>query len=718
MPSRFLRKRTPTVLQVEAAECGAAALGIVLGHFGRWVTLEELRLACNVSRDGSSAKAIVRAARAMGLEVEANRAEPHHLRTMPLPVIVHWGMNHFLVVEGFGRGEVYLNDPAQGPRQVSDAEFDRNFTGIVLSLRPGPAFERDGRPPSLWRGLADRLQGSRDAFAFILLMSLALVIPGLLVPVFTQVFVDQILVNQFTDWLLPLVAGMGICGLLTAFLTFLQREALLRLETRLALAGALRFVEHIVRLPLSYYAQRHPGEVASRVMLNDRVAQLVAGEVGYAAFNLLTATAYLAAMLLYAPALCLIVVVCASINLALLAWSSRALADDNRRLLVATTAQTGFAKQGLQMIESYKATGMEDLFRERLVAMHARMQNLRQRLAGMQLRLNAVPGLTATVTGGLVLVIGGDLVIRGEMTLGMLIAFQALMAGFLAPMSQLVQLGARIQDGQAYLRMLDDTLQHPPAPEFEFRETAPPKASGRLIGKVEIRDLNFSYSPSTPPLIRDVSLVLEPGEKLGIVGRSGSGKSTLAGLVARIHTPVSGEILVDGEPLASIPRERLRQSLAYVDQRASIFEGTMRENIGLWDHSLPDERIVAAAKTALIHDVILSRPGGYGAAVAEGGTDLSGGQRARLEIARALVRDPRILILDEATAALDGETEARLLANLRGLGATVIVIAHRYSAIRDCDRVIVMEGGIVVQDGRPRDLLAVPGPFQALMREE
>lgn len=712
MPGR--RQRTPTLLQMEAAECGAAALGIILGYHGCWATLEELRLACNVSRDGSSALAILRAARAMGLEAQAERLEPADLRGRDLPAIIHWGMNHFLVVEGFRGDRVRLNDPATGPREVSAAEFDRMFTGIVLFMRPGSGFQRRGSRPSLARGLTRRLRGAGDAFGFILMISFALVVPGLLVPVFAQIFIDQILVNRFATWLWPLILGMGLAAVLTAALTFLQREALLRLETRLALRGAAGFVGHVVRLPLLYFAQRHPGEVASRVTLNDRLAQLIAGDVGAVLLNLLTATAYLAAMMFYAPWLGLLVAAGAAVNLALLTRSSRALADDNRRMVIATTMQAGFAKQGLGMIEAYKAAGLEDLFRERLSAMYARVLNLRQGLARRRMRLTALPGLTGLALGGLVLVIGADMVIRGELTLGMLIAFQALMAGFLAPMAQLVQLGARIQDGQACIQVLDDTLRHPTA--AEFTGTADP-APGRLIGAIDLRGVSAGYGPAAVPLIRDLNLSLSPGERLGIVGASGSGKSTLAALIAGIHPPAAGDILIDGTPMTAIPRARLRQSLAYVDQRAVILEGSIRDNIALWDPSLPDERIVEAARMALIHDVILRRPGGYGGHVTEGGTNLSGGQRARLEIARALVREPRILILDEATAFLDTETEAGLHAGLRRLGATMIIVAHRFSAVRDCDRVIVMDKGSIVQEGSPEALLSRPGPFVQLMRE-
>ncbi|MEP9380563.1 ATP-binding cassette domain-containing protein [Aquabacter sp. CN5-332] len=715
MPTRRRRIRTPTLLQMEATECGAAALGIVLAHYGRWTPLEELRIACNVTRDGSSARAIACAAREEGLEVEAARMEPAHLRGLAMPAIVHWGLDHFLVVEGFGRGVVYLNDPAQGPRRVSDAEFDRGFTGIVLSLRPGPHFQRRGRAPSLWRSLAGRLAGSHSAIAFIVLVSLAMVVPGLLVPAFAQFFIDQVLIQSFDDWMGPLLVGMIGCAVVMGLLTWVQREVLLRLETRLAIAGTFRFVDHVLRLPVSYFAQRHPAQVAGRTVLNNRLAQLLAVEVGTALSSLLTASAYLAAMLVYAPDLGAIVLVLGLGNLGLLAWSSRALDDGNRRLLAAGAGHAGFVRQGLRMIETYKAGGTEHRLRERLTAMYARALNLRQSIGSAQVRLGALPGLTAATAGALVLTLGGIKVIHGEMSLGMLVAFQALMMGFLGPVAALIHLGARIQDGYANLRLLEDTLDHPLAREFRVGADAGGGPSTRLAGAVAVRDLAFRHGAGSPLLLDGVSFSLEPGERLGITGASGSGKSTLASLICGLAEPTAGTIAFDGVSLPDLPRTRLRQSLAYVDQRGAIFEGTVRDNIGLWDDSLPDQRIVAAARQALLHETVLRR-GGYGSRLRDGGTDLSGGQRARLEIARALVRDPRILVFDEATAALDGETELRLFAGLRRVGTTMIVMAHRYGALRDCDRVLVLDQGRVVQYGAPDRLLAEPGPFRTLMQ--
>ncbi|NPD14917.1 ATP-binding cassette domain-containing protein [Xinfangfangia sp. D13-10-4-6] len=710
-------RRTPTVLQMESTECGAAVLAILCGHWGLWKTLEELRLLCNVSRDGASAAGIARAARGLGFEVRASRTEPAELSRLRHPAILHWGMDHFIVLEGIRGGKAWINDPATGPRSISLRELDEGFTGILLELTPGPGFAKGGRAPSLWSALRQRLVGQRGTIGFSVMLALALIIPGLMVPVFTQIFIDQVLIARHDSWLVPLLLAMLAAALVMAALTWLQREVMLRLETALVLRGALGFARHVLHLPLSYFAQRHAGEVASRVMVNDRVGQLISTQLGLLLLSGITASAYLMAMLVYAPLLTLPVVVAALLNLGAFLWVSRGLTDANRRLAGAMTGQAGFAKLGLQMIEAWAARGQQDLFRSRLAARNAQYVNLQQEVAAPQLWLAALPALSATLTAGTVLLLGGMQVIDGAITIGTLIAFQALMMAFFAPFGQLIQLGGGIMDGLAIMRLLDDTLDHPLAAEFTNSPAQPARAAGKLSGAISLQGVSFGHS-AHQPVLQDISFTLYPGERLGIVGSSGSGKSTLGQLIAGHIQPQAGEIRFDGQPLAEIARDTFRASLASVDQHTAIFQASIRQNVTLWDSSQPEERVIAACRAAGLHDDILRRPGGYGAMLNEGGTTLSGGQRARLEIARALLREPRILILDEASAALDAETEARVMRGISGLGLTTIVIAHRWSALRHVDRVLVLEKGRIVQEGTPDALIAAPGPFRHLMEHD
>ncbi|MCR0983366.1 NHLP family bacteriocin export ABC transporter peptidase/permease/ATPase subunit [Roseomonas populi] len=711
------RARTPTLLQMEASECGAAALGIVLGHFGRWVPLEELRAACGVSRDGSRASHVAAAASGYGLAVEAYRVEPADLPGMAMPLIAHWGMNHFVVVEGVDRAGARINDPATGPRRVTAEELDRNLTGVVLSLRPGEGFRRGGERPRALRGILRRLRGNGAAFGFLLGLSLLMTIPALLVPAFSQVFVDDVLVGRFDTWLEPLLWGMAGTALIMGLITWLQLNLLLRLETRLSVSGSAAFLDRLTQLPVAFFAQRHPGDIAGRVALNDRVARLVSGDVGRGLLGLVTALAYAAAMLLYDPLLAGVVVLAAAVNLAALAALGRSLSDDNGRLLSRSLRTEGLARGGLRMIETYRASGGEDLLLAQLAGTRASAANVTQRLALRRALLEGLPAFIAILASAAVLVLGGRRIMEGTMTVGQLVAFQALTAGFMGPVAQLVGVATQMQDAKANLTLLEDTLHHPLAPEFAASpEASPARLSGaRLGGHVELRNVVFGHSRLAPPLLDGVSLTLQPGRRLGIVGGSGSGKSTLALLVAGLYRPWSGEVLIDGRPIEGIPRAELRREVSVMDQQGYLFDGTVRDNIAMWDPTLADERLVEAAQDAMIHDEILARRGGYAAPVAEEGRNLSGGQRARMELARAIVTDPAVLVLDEATAALDNRTEAAVMANLRRRGCTMVVIAHRLALVRDCDEVIVMEAGRIVQRGHPEELAAAPGPFRTML---
>ncbi|WP_200845244.1 NHLP family bacteriocin export ABC transporter peptidase/permease/ATPase subunit [Roseomonas sp. 18066] len=706
------RIRTPTLLQMEAAECGAAALGSILGHHGRWVPLEALRAACGVSRDGSRASHVAKAAALYGLTVEAFRVEPDSLASLPMPLIAHWGMNHFVVIEGLSRGGAWINDPATGPRRVARAELDRNLTGVVLTLRPGADFQRGGTRPRALRGLAQRLRGNGAAFACLLGLSLLLVVPALLVPAFAQIFVDDVLVGRFDSWLPPLLWGMGGAALVMALLTWLQLDLLLRLETRLAVGGAAGFLQRLTQLPVGFFAQRHPGDIAGRVMLNDRVARLVSGDAGRGLLGMVTALAYALAMAAYAPGLAAVVVGAAAANILLLVLLARSMADDNQRLLGRMLRSDGLARGGLRMIESYRAAGAEAQLLGQVAGTRAAAANITQRLALKRALVEGLPAFIAVLAAAAVLVLGGQRIMEGQMSVGQLVAFQALVIGFMGPVAQLVGVAAQMQDAGANLTLLEDTLQHPRAEEFE---TAPTTGPSRLSGHVELKEVRFGHSRLAAPLLDGVSLTLQPGQRLGIVGGSGSGKSTLALLIAGLYRPWSGEVLLDGHRLEDIPRDTLRRQVAVVDQAGFLFDGTVRDNIALWDPTIADERLVDCARDAAIHDEILSRRGGYAGTVTEEGKNWSGGQRARMELARALATDPAILVLDEATAALDNRSEARVMENLRRRGCSMVIIAHRLALVRDCDEVIVLEAGRIVQRGHPEALAAAPGRFRAML---
>jgi NHLM bacteriocin system ABC transporter peptidase/ATP-binding protein len=705
---------------MEAVECGAASLAIVLARYGRWVPLEELRVACGVSRDGSKASNMVKAARGYGLVAKGFKKEPAALRSLPLPAILHWNFNHFVVLDGFRKGRVFLNDPATGPRDVSDEELDEAFTGVVLTFEPGPDFQRLGDPPRLIPALRRRLAGSRAALAFVLLAGLALAIPGLVVPVFSKVFVDSVLLENRREWLGPLLLAMGIAALLTGLLTWIQQVYLLRLETRLAVGSSSGFLWHVLRLPTEFFSQRFAGDISSRVAINDRVAQLLSRDVATNVLGALMVVFFAVILFQYDAVLTLVGIAVVSLNVAALRFVSRRRVDGNRRLAQDQGKLLGTAIGGLQTIETLKATGGEsDLF-ARWAGFQAKVVNGQQDLERYSQILDAVPSLLSAINTALILGLGGLRVMNGSLSLGGLVAFQLLMASFIAPINRLVSLGGRLQTVEGDMNRLDDVLRYriDPAAGNVAGELPAPGASVRLRGFLDLREVAFGYSRLDPPLIEGLDLTLKPGSRVALVGGSGSGKSTISRLVTGLYEPWSGEIRFDGGKRQEVPAAVLTSSLAAVDQNVFLFEGTVRENLTLWDTTIPLPEVVAAAKDACIHEDIAARQGGYESLVEEGGANWSGGQRQRLEIARALVGRPSLLVLDEATSALDSTTENRIDQNLRRRGCTCLIVAHRLSTIRDADEIVVLEKGKVVQRGTHDELKEVDGPYARLISAE
>jgi NHLM bacteriocin system ABC transporter peptidase/ATP-binding protein len=710
-------RRLPTVLQMEAAECGAASLAMVLAYHGRFVSLDELRTACGISRDGSKASTLLAAARAHGMIATGYKREPHELEALGLPLIVHWQFNHFVVLEGLTVKRALLNDPASGPRRITRAEFDEGFTGVALAFKPGPEFRKAGSARRWSVLLARRVAGAGPGITLAAASGLLLVAPGLVVPTFSRIFVDDVLVNGLTQWLQPLAAAMIATAVILGLLTWLQRKYLLRLETRIALSSSAQFFWHLLHLPIGFYSQRYAGEIGSRVALNDRVAQLLSGELATTLLGVALVIFYGALMTQYDAILAAIGIAGAVIDLAVLQWVAKRRTDLSRQLLRDQGRVTGTAMGGLQSIETLKAMGAESDFFARWSGQQARLMEAQQQLRVHTELLSALPPLVLSLTVALLLTIGAFRVMDGRMTVGSIVAFQALLLAFIAPVGRLFDFGGALQEVQGHLDRLEDVMNV----KTDASRAAPagaPLEPVRLRGHVEIRNIVFSYSPLEAPLIDAFSLTLRPGSRVALVGGSGSGKTTVAKLVAGLFAPASGEVLFDERPRAHLRADTLTSSFAVVDQEIFLFEGTVKENLSLWDPTVPDAHIVRAAADACIHDEIAARPGGYASAVQEGGRNFSGGQRQRLEIARALVNNPTILVLDEATSALDPVTEKQIDDNLRRRGCTCLLVAHRLSTIRDCDEIVVLERGRVVQRGTHHELSASPGVYRNLISAE
>jgi NHLM bacteriocin system ABC transporter peptidase/ATP-binding protein len=718
-PRSTARVRTPTVLQMEAVECGAAALCIVMSHYGKVVPLEELRSACGVSRDGSKAANVVRAARSYGFDAKGYRREPEELRTMKLPLIVFWNFNHFLVVEGFAKGKVFLNDPASGPRTVTDQEFDESFTGVALVIEPSATFQPSGQRSTIWSGLKTRLPLRDSALLYLLLAGLALVVPGLLLPVFTKLFIDNYLVARMDSWVKPLLFGLLLTAIVRGCLTWLQHYCLIRFRARLALDMSGRFFWHVLRLPLGFYAQRSAGDIATRVATNERVASLMTGELATTVLNVIMVVFFAALMLTYDPVLTLVGVCIAVINVIFLRAVSRHRKDGMQRLANDGGKLMATSMGGLQMMETLKASGLEADFFSKWSGTQAKVMNGQQSMGATDVFLHGVPPLLTMLNTVAILSLGGLRVMDGVMTIGMLVAFQSLMSSFIDPINQLVGMGAQLQQVEGDMNRLDDVLKNQPEPQTaNIGREAPAEDLQRLKGFVELRNVTFAYSPLDAPLLRDFNLALRPGTRVALVGPSGCGKSTIARLVMGLYQPSSGEVLFDGRTREQHARQSVLSSLAMVSQEISLFDGTVRDNLTMWDDTVPEGQVVRAAKDACIHEAIAVRPRGYDSAVQEGGVNFSGGQRQRLEIARALAGDPRILVLDEATSALDPMTEMAVDDNIRQRGCTCLIVAHRLSAIRDCDEIIVLERGKVKQRGTHTELMAEGGLYGSLMQDQ
>ena len=709
--------RTPTILQLESVECGAAALAMILAYHGRHVPLEQMRVDCGVTRDGSKAGGILRAARAHGLVARGFRKEPQELASMPLPAIVFVNFNHFVVLEGFRDGAAFLNDPARGRRSVSAAEFDQAFTGVVLTFEKGEQFVPGGTPPSVWRSLAQYLEGFHGAIAAAFLVGLLLVIPGLVMPWLLGRFVDEVLVARMEGVAMPLLIGLAIAVVARALFVAIQARLLMDTFGRAARGAARRFFARALSLPMSFYSQRSPGEIAARVELNERVAETISTDLARLALDLVTASFFLVLMTRLDARLTLVVALC--VVLELLAWRelARRTAEISQELSVQGGKLAGVATGALANIESIKAGGQETALFRKWMALQVQLVNASIRAQRYMLTLGQAPQLLGLAAHLAVLGIGAALIMRGQFSVGDLVAFQVLLAGFTAPVHALFASTQRLQTLRGDLARLDDVLHHESEPGVDVGGTA--RGPGvRIAGALEFRDVTFGYSRGEPPLVQGFSLKVAPGGRVALVGASGSGKSTLARVAAGLFRPWSGEVLVDGRPRADYDRALLAEAIAYVDQDVALFEGSIRQNLTLWGDAAED-RLRAALDDAAIASEIGRREGGLDGTLEEGARNLSGGQRQRLEIARALVRDPAILILDEATSALDPASEAAVEANLRRRGITCLVVAHRLSTVRDADEIVVLEGGRVVERGRHEELAAREGGrYAALIASE
>lgn len=704
------RVAVPTVLQMEATECGAASLAMVLAHFGRWVSLESLREACGVSRDGANARSVAVAGRSLGLEVQGLRVQLDGLPEMDLPVIAYWQFNHFVVIEGVGPDGLRLNDPASGRRSVTWEEADRDFTGLVLSCTPGPDFVKGGRPPSAWRGVVERLHGQGQALTFLVVAGLALAIPVTLAPLALQGYVDRVVISGSTEWVPVTIATLVVASLLSVWLSWWQGTVARRLNLDLSQRQAVGFMEHALRLPVSFYTQRYAGDIAARVHLVDAIAQVGSTRIVPAVLGLVTAIAVGGLLFAYSWQLALVAVVAGLLVVAAIRLSSRWIGESSARVGRESGVYAGALAYGLSSMETIRSSGTGDEFFVTAVGRHVGVANARVRLAIPSTLLGSLPSLVSGLAAAIVVAAGGLLVASNSLSAGGYVAMLALLPLFLGPLATWSTLGVTLQQARAALDRIDDLLSQP-ADGMLGDEVA---VDGPSV--LELRDVTFGYNRTAEPLLRDFSLRLEPGRQVALVGVSGSGKSTIGRLAVGLLESWAGEALLDGVPLQRA-HSRLVSQVGYVDQDIVLFEGSVRDNISLFDPSVTQEQVIDAARGAALHDEIVARAGGYDAPVSEGGSNLSGGQQQRMEIARVLVRRPRLVVLDEATSALDPIAEEMVMRSIRATGAGLLIIAHRLSTVRDCDEIIVVDHGTVVERGTHDDLVAAGGAYASLVSQ-
>ena len=713
------RIKTPTILQMEAVECGAASLAMVMAYYGLWMPLEKLRQECGVTRDGSNAKNIMKAARRLGMTASGHAASPKAVMKQTFPLILFWEFNHFVVLEGRDGKDIVINDPGMGRRTVTWEEFIGSFTGVYVEVRPGPEFQKAGHPYSVVGAIAKKLMEDKKTLSFVLLLGFFMILPGLAEPVFDQIFIDEIFSLKHADWINQFSLAMLAMFFFSLAMQWTRSFILTLWEKKLTLVDSSNFFWHVIRLPLNFFQQRYAADVASRVQFNEAVAQVLSNQAATAALDFLIALFYLGLLMQYSVSLTLIGMVASFVNLEVFLYMRRRLTDLSMGMRKDMGKEFGTAVNGLSMIESIKATGSEGELFGKWAGYHAKVLMSEQKIRQWQLKAKLLPNILTGINGALIITFGGFSIMEGVMTAGIFTAFQNLMGLFQQPFNKLMMLGDTLRMTETQMRQLDDVRRYEEdSLNYPSGEQKVSFTGDRLSGELELKDVSFGYSPLDPPLLEHFSMKMAPGDWVAVVGSSGSGKSTLAKIITGLYEEWSGDVLLDGVKRREVPRSVIVNSLSSVDQDIFQITGTVQENIALFDKSIKKSDILAAAQDACIHDDILQIEGGYDAMVSEGGLNFSGGQRQRLEIARALAGNPSILVLDEATSALDPLTEQTLLANLRRRGCSCFIVAHRLSTIRDADEIIVLDHGMIVERGRHHEMMQHDGPYRRLIEEQ
>ena len=709
--------KVPVVMQMEALECGAASLTMILAYYGKWVPLEQVRADCGVSRDGSNAKNVLKAARRYGLTAKGYRYEPEDLRKMgKFPCIIHWNFNHFLVLNGFKGSKAYLNDPAKGSYSVSMETFDKSFTGVCLMFEPGEDFQPGGKPKSMLSFARKRLAGAGAAVAFVVLTSVISSLLGVIDPAFSRIFLDRLLTGQNPEWFTPFLIALAALSAVQLIVAWIQAVWSLRIDGKMSVTGSASFLWKVLRMPMEFFSQRMAGDIQQRQSSNASIAGSLVNTFAPLVLDTVMMIFYLVVMIRYSWILTLVGLGSILINLIVARIISKKRVNITRVQMRDAGKLAGATVAGVEMIETIKASGAENGYFEKWSGYQASVNTQKVRFQQLNQVLGLIPSFVSALSGTAILVLGVWLTMEGQFTVGMIMAFQGFMSSFTAPATSLISAGQTLQEMRTEMERVEDVMEYPT--DVEFSEDEGETDYDKLSGLVELKNVTFGYSRLAEPLIENFSLTLKPGSRVAFVGASGCGKSTLSKLISGLYKPWSGEILFDGKPISEIDRSVFTGSLAVVDQDIILFEDTIANNIKMWDTSIEDFEMIMAARDARLHEDIMQREGGYSYRITEGGKDFSGGQRQRMEIARVLCQDPTIIIMDEATSALDAKTEYEVVRSIKDRGITCIVVAHRLSTVRDCDEIIVLDNGKVVERGAHDELYALGGAYARLVSSD
>ena len=714
--------KVPVIMQLEALECGAASLAMVMAYYDKWVPLEQVRDDCGVSRDGSTAKNVALAAMRYGFDVKAYRFDPQTIqKEASFPCIIHWNMNHFVVLDGFKGNQAYLNDPARGDIAVPMEEFDECFTGVTVVPTPGPNFKPSGKPKSTLDFAKKRLVGAGASVAFVMITTAISYLFGIINSFTSRIFMDRLLTGVNPDWVDPFIAMMVGLAILQLVVAWAQAVYSLRINGKMAVIGSTSYMWKVLRLPMRFFSQRQAGDIQSRLALNASIAGTLVDTIAPLLLNTAMAVFYLAVMLKQSVPLTLIGIGAMVINIAVSRFISTQRVNIMRVQMRDEAKLASTKASGITMIETIKSSGAENGFFEKWAGYQASVNTQAVKVNKTNMLVGKIPMLLADVANYGVLVLGVYLTMQGEYTLGGVMMFQGFLSSFMTPAQSLVTAGQTIQEMRTQMERVEDVMEFPEdeaLTAYKGDDGAEEQPLSKLQGGLELKNVTFGYSKLKEPLIEDFSLTLAPGERVALVGPSGCGKSTVAKLVSGLYQPWSGEVLFDGKPRSAYPRDVLVGSLSVVDQHITLFEDTISANIRMWDPTSEDFEVIMAARDAQLHDDIAKLPGGYQHKISSGGKNLSGGQRQRMEIARVLVQDPTIVIMDEATSALDARTELEVVNAIHERGITCMVIAHRLSTVRDCDEIIVLDRGKVVERGTHDELIAKGGAYAELVASE